>query len=503
MAGKLGKFQVTPSFTSWKGLTRTNHLGAIFQTQPQKASELMVQLLASYKGKSLESFLSKFPTKQFDTSDEYTWPIIGSHRRNIPLVEARDENGTVITASYATNVGIGVAPFYLVFAEDWMADGEVIGGEKNEVYPIRILSDARMEGTNAVYKVELMGGITDGMPVERLLPGERFSADYAPVEADFSREVGDIRFAAPASMRNEFSTVRIKHKVGGEMLNKKVAAGIPVVGKDGKKRVETMWMHYVDFELEQQFSDYKNNVLAFGRSNRNANGEYLNVGKSGGVIKMGAGLYEQMEVANTIYYNTFSLKLLEDALYGLCTANLGLTDRNFVVFTGERGALQFHKAVTNSVSGWGIWQLNGDNLGVVNRTQSELNAVALAAGYQFTEYRMPNGIKVTVKVDPYYDDPVRNKLQHPNGGPAFSYRYDIFDIGTKDQPNIFKCVAKDHPETRGYQWGPFRNPFTGAQNNPYASFDEDAAVIHKMATLGICVLDPTRTMSLIPNILGA
>lgn len=75
------------------------------------------------------------------------------------------------------------------------------------------------------------------------------------------------------------------------------------------------------------------------------------------------------------------------------------------------------------------------------------------------------------------------------------------DIGTMDQPNIFKCAIKGQPEYRGYQWGPFRNPFTGATNNPYASYDEDSAVIHKMAVLGACVLDPTRTISLIPAIL--
>nr|DAF85316.1 MAG TPA: major capsid protein [CrAss-like virus sp. ct3KQ27]DAK53061.1 MAG TPA: major capsid protein [Crassvirales sp.] len=33
------------------------------------------------------------------------------------------------------------------------------------------------------------------------------------------------------------------------------------------------------------------------------------------------------------------------------------------------------------------------------------------------------------------------------------------------------------------------------------SHDEDSATIHKMATFGVCVLDPTRTMSLIPAIL--
>lgn len=500
MPGKLGKFQVTPGFTSWKGLSRENHLGSIFQLKPQQASELMVQLLAAYKGKTLESFLAKFPTKQFDTADEYTWQVVGSHRRNIPLIEARDENGSKIDTT--DMAGVGGAPFYLLFAEDWFADGEVIAGELNELYPLRILADGRNEGTNTIYKVELMGGITTGMPGSELVSGKLFSIEYAPVERDLSRKVGDVRFSSPTSMRNEFSTVRIQHKVGGASLNRKLACGIPVVGLDGKKRVETMWMHYVDFEVEQQFSEYKNNVLAFGRSNRSDNGEYRNIGKSGGVIKMGAGLYEQMEVANTIYYNTFSLKLIEDAIYELCAAKLEMRDRNFILMTGERGAAQFHKAVTNVVSGWGVFTINGDAVGAVRKTSSELNANALAAGFQFTEYSTPNGAKLTVMVDPYYDDTVRNKIKHPNGGPAFSYRYDIFDIGSMDQPNIFKCAVKGEPERRGYQWGPFRNPFTGAENNPYASFDEDAAIIHKMATLGICVLDPTRTLSLVPNILN-
>ena len=46
-----------------------------------------------------------------------------------------------------------------------------------------------------------------------------------------------------------------------------------------------------------------------------------------------------------------------------------------------------------------------------------------------------------------------------------------------------------------------RNPFTGQMGNPYMPYDEDSATIHKMTTTGVCVLDPTRTMSLIPAIL--
>lgn len=119
MAGKLGKFQ-TLKFTGWKGLTKESHLSSIFQTAPQKASNLMVQLLATYRGKTLETFLSKFPIKEFDSDDEYTWDIVGSAQRNIPLVEARDEDGNVVEDG-STMIGAGTTPFYLVFPEDWFA----------------------------------------------------------------------------------------------------------------------------------------------------------------------------------------------------------------------------------------------------------------------------------------------------------------------------------------------------------------------------------------------
>lgn len=123
MAGNLGKFQML-SFNHWKGLTKDNHLGSVFQMAPQKASDLMVQLLALHRGKTLDTFLSQFPVKEFNDDSEYYWDIIGTSRRNIPLVEARDENGEVVTID-SGNVGANTAPFKLVFGEDWFADGKV------------------------------------------------------------------------------------------------------------------------------------------------------------------------------------------------------------------------------------------------------------------------------------------------------------------------------------------------------------------------------------------
>ena len=202
--------------------------------------------MAFYRGKTLETFLNQFPVKEFADDSEYYWDVIGSSRRNIPLVEARDENGTVITNSYPTNVGIGTTPFYLVFAEDWFFLGEVILGNLNEVYQFRIIDEPRAEGTNFVYKVELLGGNSTGVPVERLLEGERFSVETAYVEKELSRGVGGTRYAAPVSMRNEWSTVRIKEKVSGSMLNKKLAIGIPVTKEtEGRytKSTVNMWIN--------------------------------------------------------------------------------------------------------------------------------------------------------------------------------------------------------------------------------------------------------------------
>lgn len=168
-------------------LTKDNHLGSIFQLAPQKATNLMVQLLAYHRGKSLDSFLSQFPTREFADDSEYTWEVIGSSRRNIPLIEARKEGGTPVTANDGM-IGAGQEPFYLVFGEDWFSKGEVIVGNLNQVYPIRIVAEPRMEGTTAVYKCEAWGSIPQGIPAERLLAGERFSIEFAPVEKELSRK---------------------------------------------------------------------------------------------------------------------------------------------------------------------------------------------------------------------------------------------------------------------------------------------------------------------------
>ena len=74
MANQLSKFGML-EFQSWRGLTKENHLGAMYSLAPQKATEKMVQLLATYRGKTLEDYLKQFPIKYFDDDNDYTWQV--------------------------------------------------------------------------------------------------------------------------------------------------------------------------------------------------------------------------------------------------------------------------------------------------------------------------------------------------------------------------------------------------------------------------------------------
>ena len=215
---------------------------------------------------------------------------------------------------------------------------------------------------------------------------------------------------------------------------------------------------------------------------------------------MGAGIREQLEAGNTRYFNVTGpvLNKIMDSVIGMYSSRLDFGQRKFIIKTGERGAMKLSQEIAQEGSGWSLLINGSQNPAVIQKTSSKLHSNALSAGAQFTEFRAPNGYIFSVDVDPMYDDPVRNKILSPLGGVAESYRMDVIYAGSDNEPNVYRCAVRNQPELRGYQWG-LRNPFTGQMNNQFMSFDEDSAVVHRMATLGALVLDPTKAISFIPN----
>lgn len=497
--------------TAWRGtVTKDNHLYHVFRSNPQMASDVMTVLMSQMHLPTLDTYLSReVPVKEFEDDTDIYWDVVTSARRNIPLVEARRCDGTPIQAANEANVGVGFEPFYLVFQTDWFALGEVLWGNFNEEYPVIVKEMGHAEGTNTVYLVEPFGAhLANGIPAGRLLSGERFSWAYAPIEKDFSRKVGDVRFSTPTSMRQSFSHVRLQHKIGGRELGKRLCCRIPVSREvNGKLQHTTVdrWIYNVTWEIENTWSQYKNNALDRGVSTRMENGEYSNFGLSGLPNEQGFGFRQQQAQGNMMYYNKFTIGLVEDALDGISAGKIDFKQRKFVLRTGERGAKLFSKEAKKEMSGW-LPLYSAQTPSYMQKgpeTNFTKGNAATIMDFQVTRWLSSNGLDVTVMIDSSKDDLQTNKVMHPMGGPAESYRFDIFYAADEQEPNVQKCTVKGMPELRGYQWGPFSNPFTGEFNNSFASYDEDSAVVHYKATLGIIMKDPTRCVSLIPAILQA
>ena len=116
-------------------------------------------------------------------------------------------------------------------------------------------------------------------------------------------------------------------------------------------------------------------------------------------IKAGSGIREQMEVSNTISYNRFSMRLLEDVLSELSEGKLDWNERKFMLRTGERGAAQFNRAATAAASGWKA-MFDNTNQNAIKQVSSKFHDNAFQGGFQFTEWRAPNNIHIMLEVDP-------------------------------------------------------------------------------------------------------
>jgi len=473
----------------WGGLTTRNHLGYFYLTKPQKAADFMTYIWQSYIGYSdLDSILNMFPVKVLERDDEFEWDIMADGDRAIPLVATYIDD---VALAATDKAGISHSEFQLEFAENYFFDTDMIVGHKEE-YQLRILDDPKPNGTNWLYRVELMSGdATAFVPYGELVAGKKFSQLFAPVEPYFSKKGTMTHYTTPTKMKNTFTRMRMEEIVPGNMVNRE-PWGVKWRDKDTGK-VLGAWQDYREWKFEWDFRRQKNNLLYYSRTNKSADGTYKQKGKSGVTIEMGAGIKEQIESGNKYYYPTedFDIDWLFNVMLDLSENKLTMDKRKFLLRTGERGMLQFSNALQTYASTLSFLR---DSSMLKNKNGK------ISFGGQFIEFLGPNGIEITVELDKTKDDPVLHKIKHPNGGVAESYTYDLLDIGTSNgQPNIQKVAQKGMEDIKGYEPG-LRNPFEIDKYNIMSS-STDGYKFHRMFIGGAIVYDPTRCLSLKPQIL--
>lgn len=474
------------------GLVTKTHLGYQFQIDPQAASKTATMIHQANFGATVSSYLNKFPALYLDREDDFTWDIVTSGKKNIPLVKASlTSNGTAITA--ADKVGKNFTEFYLTFAEKWFTDVNQIVGERNEVYPIRILDEPRPIGAYWEYRCSLNTGDKNlTIPYEELQTGKRFSKDFSPVEETLSKKGGGVTYNFPFKMKNTFTRIRMQDTVPGNMIKQPVKFSWVDVAT---KKVMTTWMDYRSYQFEMQYQEEIAKMLMYATSNKTAEDTYKQKGKSGYELKMGAGIKQQMESSNFYTYSSFNIKKFTDMLLDLSIGKISMNQREVTIMTGERGMVQFSEALEYHST---LFTPSREN----QRISMDSNGHMAYKG-QFLSFWGPNGIKVNVMHDALKDDFERNKLfMGSKPGLAESYVYDILNMGTSDgKPNIQKVYLKDGGDFRGFEPG-LRDPFTVSNERKIMSNPVDGWTEHRMFIGGAIVYDPTRTATYKPNILG-
>jgi hypothetical protein len=154
-------------------------------------------------------------------------------------------------------------------------------------------------------------------------------------------------------------------------------------------------------------------------------------------------------MSNKRYFTEFSAELLEDFLLDLSYNVLGTNERKFLDLAGEMGLIDFDRAVKQKLGGFTMTDTHfitgsGENL---------------KFGGQFKTYLMSNGIELTVKHFPVFDDVYHFRQLHPvTKRPIWSYAHLFLDLGRRDgEANIVKIVRKGRE---------FLSWFTGGSISP-------------------------------------
>ena len=211
------------------------------------------------------------------------------------------------------------------------------------------------------------------------------------------------------------------------------------------------------------------------------------------MVYIGAGLLQQIAPANRRYYTELTADLLEDFLFDLSYNMLGASERKFVAFTGEMGMREFDKVLKEKVAAFTVV----DSKFITGAGQQ------LVLGGQFVTYKMTNGIELTVKHMPIYDDTTHNRKLHPiSGKPLESYRFTFLDFGMRDgESNIVKVVRKDREFVIWHTGGSVTpGAGYGKSVNTLRSNAKDGYSVHFLGEQGIMVRDPRACGELIMDV---
>jgi hypothetical protein len=471
--------------TKWfSDLVDENMLTNALMTKPHEVSQVISYLMGYFNQGNVVDYITNglFKTMTIENR-EYEWKVMIEHDKAINILDAKWQGNAISSSDLP---GISQTPIQIWVPEKWFGPGAIVIFDDKE-YQARVIGEPYQDGTAFVYTLVVADGKNESYIDPTLLTAGKQVSRLASAYEEGSEEADIFNYQTPFVLRNHLTTMRASYDITGSAYSSVMVVALREP-KSGKQSY--YWADYQEWVAMRQWYERIDMMTMYSRFNAKADGTVSLMGTNGRPVYIGAGLLQQIAPANKRYYTTLTLDTLDTFLSDLSYNLRGFGERKFVAFTGEMGMREFDRVLREKASGYTLIDTK-----FVSGTGQDLTL-----GGQFTTYKGLNGIELTLKHFPLYDDTVYNRKLHPvTGKPLESYRMTFIDVSSKDgQSNLRKVVRKDREMVMWYTGGSVAPGSGHAKSiSTLRSNAKDGYSVHFLSEQGIMVSDPTTSGDLI------
>jgi hypothetical protein len=482
---KVSPLQVYQS-RDFSGLTETNHLSNAYLTEPEKVGSVLAYAFGIQDNNVLSLLTGGIGNTQYVTDREYEWMLHSQSERAIEVQQSSDEGNT--------SPGYAGMPFKIILAEKWfeVSDNLIADDTRTQVH---VLSEPYQTGSGWVYTVQLTDPSYEAFCDPKYLqPGARWSKDWSSVE-EYSNKGGGHGYTTPYKLRNQLTTMRKTYKVTREAAQAVMV--VELFDPADPSKSTKLWTKLAEWTAMAKWYREIDRSFIYSKYNKNSQGIVTLQGENKRPIYHGAGFREQISPANKRYYTTLTYEILDEFLLDLSyAADKWGGDHKFVALTGKMGMREFDRAMKEYNNSNGITIT--DNGTFITGKGDDLTV----DGY-FRTVKFMNGIELTLKEFPPYDDIIRNREYHPlTGKPIESYRFTILNFGRKDGASNIRKVAMKNSDMAMWHVNGSTDPMGGVASSigTQRASGIDGYEVHFLSQCGIMVEDPTSCGELILRI---
>lgn len=479
---------------NWANYTKENHLYYNGYVKPTELNKGAIKFLSTTKSLSsgttplLDLLKGKGKTEVISTSN-WTWKMRGLNCR--PAVVLRDEEPDNVT------LGIQFTKFKIKLDTDFYVVGDIIYPSGPKKFQVRIQEEGVKDGDGMIYTVQL---VTDDpsmyLPKKFVQPGTQWRKLFATY--------GEGRIGAGSTHNAEtpefefyswMSHIAKRYKVTGDAARTRLVIDPVYKGENGmyKSTDKRMWTYMQEAIFDNQWNNEIENLLMYSRSTQRIIDE-----QTGSVVRQGPGLQELMEEGNILYYNNFSVKLVENFIRDIHFNRVKPENRNIYMLTGQIGMEMWNNAIANIANGK-FSDMSAFYIDEKGNKADRSQGGTLTFGNYWKGYNMQWGTLIPVWFPPYDDLEKHTEINPATGYPTESQRFTFLNLGLGEGLTNDNLVymERERSASYGYVSGTF-SPF-GPANNELMAHAGDYYEVIRTKQCGIQLTDPKMTGELVFN----